>query len=51
MQREKRVTVQGPVKKQEPDGMSHTGGGGANTPPPRTRISSWEKMKFYKRKY
>ena len=28
MRREERVTVQGPVKKQQPDGMSHTGGGG-----------------------
>ena len=26
MQREERVTVQGPVKKQQPDGMSHKGG-------------------------
>ena len=26
MRREERVTVQGPVKKQRPDGMSHTGG-------------------------
>ena len=25
MQREERVTVQGPVKKQQPDGMSHRG--------------------------
>ena len=29
MRREERVTVQGPVKKQQPDGMSHGGGGGA----------------------
>ena len=29
MRREERVTVQGPVKKQQPDGMSHRGGGGA----------------------
>ena len=28
MRREGRVTVQGPVKKQQPDGMSHRGGGG-----------------------
>ena len=28
MRREEWVTVQGPVKKQQPDGMSHTGGGG-----------------------
>ena len=27
MRREERVTVQGPVKKQQPDGMSHGGGG------------------------
>ena len=29
MRREERVTVQGPVKEQQPDGMSHGGGGGA----------------------
>ena len=29
MRRDERVTVQGPVKEQQPDGMSHTGGGGA----------------------
>ena len=28
MRREERGTVQGPVKKQQPDGMSHRGGGG-----------------------
>ena len=28
MRREQRVPVQGPVKKQQPDGMSHTGGWG-----------------------
>ena len=28
MRRGERVTVQGPVKKQQPDGMSHRGGGG-----------------------
>ena len=28
MRREEQVTVQGPVKKQQPDGMSHRGGGG-----------------------
>ena len=28
MRREERVTVQGPVKEQQPDGMSHRGGGG-----------------------
>ena len=35
MRREERVTVQGPVKKQQPDGMSHRGGasgGGAQAP-------------------
>ena len=29
MRREERVTVQGPVTKQQPDGMSHRGGGGS----------------------
>ena len=29
MRREERVTVQGPVKEQQPDGMSHRGGGRA----------------------
>ena len=28
MRREERVTVQGPVKEQQPDGMSNRGGGG-----------------------
>ena len=28
MRRDERVTVQGPVKEQQPDGMSHRGGGG-----------------------
>ena len=32
MRREERVTVQGPVKEQQPDGMSH--GGVADSPPP-----------------
>ena len=27
MRREERVTVQGPVKEQQPDGMSHGGAG------------------------
>ena len=27
MRRDERVTVQGPVKEQQPDGMSHGGGG------------------------
>ena len=30
MRREERVTVPGPVKKQQPDGMSHGGGGGGS---------------------
>ena len=30
MRREDRVTVPGPVKKQQPDGMSHGGGGGGH---------------------
>ena len=36
MRREERVTVQGPVKEQQPDGMSHTGvaKGAPTTPPP-----------------
>ena len=34
MRREERVTVQGPVKKQQPDGMSHTGGSGKQGPCP-----------------
>ena len=34
MRREERVTVQGPVKKQQPDGLSHGGGGGRWSPPP-----------------
>ena len=38
MRRGERVTVQGPVKKQEPDGMLHRGGGeGARTNPPPSR--------------
>ena len=31
MRREERVTVQGPVKEQQPDGVSHGGGGGGET--------------------
>ena len=45
MRREERVTVQGPVKEQQPDGMSHRGegggGGGAphrECPPPRVPL-------------
>ena len=33
MRRDERVTVQGPVKKQQPDGMSHGGGGGGTVAP------------------
>ena len=32
MRREERVTVQGPVKEQQPDGMAHGGGGGVSDP-------------------
>ena len=39
MRREERVTVQGPVKKQRPDGMSHRGGGGTPPPPAAHRPS------------
>ena len=35
MRREERVTVQHPVKEQQPDGMSHGGGGGAPRGIPR----------------
>ena len=41
MRREERVTVQGPVKEQQPDGMSHRGGGGGQggvTPFPLKRM-------------
>ena len=34
MRREERVTVQGPVKKQQPDGMSHRGVDPPDQPPP-----------------
>ena len=41
MRRAERVTVKGPVKKQQPDGMSHGGGGGGlhtpSGPPPLKR--------------
>ena len=33
MRREERVTVQGPVKEQQPDGMPHRGGRGTLPPP------------------
>ena len=32
MRREDRVTVQGPVKKPQPDGLSDGGGGGRSSP-------------------
>ena len=42
MRREERVTVQGPVKEQQPDGMSHKGGGGgavsAHPAPPEVEL-------------
>ena len=38
MRREERVTVQGPVKKQQHDGMSHGGGALAMCPRPRGRF-------------
>ena len=34
MRREEWVTVQGPVKEQQPDGMSHRGGAPTHPPPP-----------------
>ena len=44
MRREERVTVQGPVKKQQPDGMAHGGGGGwpgtQTRPPPPLPLGS-----------
>ena len=42
MRREERVPVQGPVKKQRPDGMSH-GGGGVVWQPPSARhwLNGW----------
>ena len=39
MRREERVTVQGPVKKQQPDGMSHRG---LADPPPFRPPKSWD---------
>ena len=54
--REERVTVQSPVKRQQPDGMSDRGGGGSGGPPPHPRPNHpptqnqnnflWRKMKF-----
>ena len=37
MRREERVTVQGPVQEQQPDGMSHRGGKWASVPSPPPR--------------
>ena len=43
MRREERVTVQGPVKKQQPDGLSHGGGGGATrTSALSAGVSVWD---------
>ena len=41
MRREERVTVQGPVKKQQPDGMSHRVGGGQGGMPRHRRIGGF----------
>ena len=40
MRREERVTVQGPIKEQQPDGMSHRG---VNPPPSTPKGPSWDK--------
>ena len=53
MRRDERVTVQGPVNKQQPDGMSHRGGGGgfplifipAAPPPPHPRDELWRQRR------
>ena len=48
MRREERVTVQGPVKKQQPDGMSHEGVLPPRTPPPpETKVSIVGKNEVY----
>ena len=39
MRRDERVTVQGPVKEQQPDGMSHRGGGGKKNRVPQMGLS------------
>ena len=39
LRREERVTVQGPVKEQQPDRMSHRGGGGQS---PEMVLLSWQ---------
>ena len=45
MRREERVTVQGPIKEQQPDGMSHGGGGFPLDPlppsPPSAQATPW----------
>ena len=41
MRREERVTVQGPVKEQQPDGMSHRGAGLFGLVPLRTAGGCW----------
>ena len=41
MRRDEWVTVQGPVKKQQPDGMSHRGAGGGGDPPDTHHIHAW----------
>ena len=48
MRREERVTVQGPVKEQQPDGMSYGGRGGESRgeapPPEHTQSTGNRKM-------
>ena len=41
MRREERVTVQGPVKKQQPGGMPHVGAGGGVANKDRARLPSY----------
>ena len=50
MRREERVTVQGPVKKQQPDGMSCRGGAPPTPnppPPPQTKVTIVGKNEIY----
>ena len=51
MRREDRVTVQGPVKEQQPDGMSHGGDPFPKTPfpPPQTKVTIVGKNEIYNR--
>ena len=51
MRREERVTVQGPVKEQQPDGMSHRGDPSPKTPspPPQTKVTIVGKNEIYNR--